>query len=395
MIVSLARDNNDWRKAGHLFVLADGMGAHAAGELASKIAVDQVAHIYRKRLDDSPVLAISDAIREANDEIHKRGQANMAFHNMGTTCSALVLLPHGALLAHVGDSRGYRLRDGHLEQLTFDHSLVWEMQLANKSTDLDTTSIPKNIITRSLGPHPRVKVDLEGPFPIEMSDTFLLCSDGLTGCVSDEEIASVLALSNPKDATQLLIDMALMRGAPDNVTLIAAKVSGRELTTGAFRTAPMVVAKPSHAKSRAPTWAWIVFGTLLLFSGVLGALGMQTWSLTALAVSALPGFAILALETGLLDNGPDALGRGERLGKAPYRFADAESAEEFARVLAATIGECQTAALAKAEPADRSAIEKLLQSSNEHLVSGRVDAALQSLRQASRAVGELSREIER
>ena len=116
------------------------------------------------------------------------------FRGMGTTVSALVILPQGALVAHVGDSRIYRLRGSRLEQLTFDHSLVWELQAAGQIPAEDVPNyIPKNIITRSLGPNPEAQVDLEGFFPVEPGDTFLLCSDGLSGQVPDDEIGQVLA----------------------------------------------------------------------------------------------------------------------------------------------------------------------------------------------------------
>src|SRR6185369_2097132 len=107
---------------GHVFVVADGMGAHAAGELASKMAADGIPHNYHKIHDQPAVWAIAKAVEEINDQINQRGQANIDFQGMGTTSSVLVLLPQGALVAHVGDSRVYRLRGEQLEQLTFDHS---------------------------------------------------------------------------------------------------------------------------------------------------------------------------------------------------------------------------------------------------------------------------------
>ena len=134
-----AEDDAVWRDRGHIFVVADGMGAHAAGELASKLAADGVVHHYRKLRQISPPEAILKAFRDTNGEIHSRGQANSEFHNMGTTCSALLLLPQGALAAHVGDSRVYRVRGARLEQLTFDHSLVWEMRAASSCLGQDTT----------------------------------------------------------------------------------------------------------------------------------------------------------------------------------------------------------------------------------------------------------------
>ena len=140
------------------------MGAHAAGELASQIATDNIPHAYHKRRDLPPCESIVAAVHDANGRINAKGQNSVDFHGMGTTCSCLLLLPDGAMAAHVGDSRVYRLRGHTIEQLTFDHSLVWEMAAAGQATEEDVPAyVPKNVITRSLGPHPTVKVDLEGP----------------------------------------------------------------------------------------------------------------------------------------------------------------------------------------------------------------------------------------
>ena len=167
------------------------------------------------------------AIVEANDQIHERGQASTDFNGMGTTASTLVLLPQGAIVGHVGDSRVYRLRGTTLHQLTFDHSLVWEMKAAGHfSGDEAPPFVPKNIITRSLGPHADVNVDLEGPFPLELGDTFLLCSDGLSGQVTDQEIGLILGSLSPQEAVRALVDLANLRGGPDNVTVLISRVSG-------------------------------------------------------------------------------------------------------------------------------------------------------------------------
>src|SRR6185503_15786006 len=131
-------------------------------------------------------------------------------------CSCLVLLPQGALVAHIGDSRVYRLRGQTLEQLTFDHSLVWEMAAAGQMTEHDVPSyIPKNVITRSLGPHATVHVDLEGPYSAVPGDKFLLCSDGLSGPITDEEMGAILQCLEPADAAATFVDLANLRGGPD------------------------------------------------------------------------------------------------------------------------------------------------------------------------------------
>jgi len=211
---------------GHLFVVADGMGAHAAGELASRIAAEQIPMYYLRQAGGDPAAALRDAVQQANVDIHQRGQQNPEFYNMGTTASTLAILPTGAVIAHVGDSRVYRLRHNRLEQMTFDHSLVWEMQASGqvKPESQLCQAIPKNVITRSLGPSPSVVVDLEGPFALQKGDRFLLCSDGLTGHVEDAELGPLLAALSPQLATRLLVDLANLRGGTDNITVIAVDI---------------------------------------------------------------------------------------------------------------------------------------------------------------------------
>ena len=148
---------------------------------------------------------------------------------MGTTCSCLVLSPSAALVAHVGDSRVYRLRDGLLEQLTFDHSLVWEMAAAGRvSEDKIPSGIPKNIITRSLGPHEVVNIDLEGPHELAEGDVFLLCSDGLTGVVDNPMIGGILGALPPDKSAQMLVDLANLGGGPDNISVVVARIASSE-----------------------------------------------------------------------------------------------------------------------------------------------------------------------
>ncbi|TWT86930.1 putative protein phosphatase 2C-type [Pseudobythopirellula maris] len=209
------------------YVVADGMGAHAAGEEASKMAAESVPVTFLKLTDLIPPAALRQAVRNANHKIHTKGQKNPEMQGMGTTCSCLAVLGNKALVAHVGDSRVYRLRSGVLEQLTFDHSLVWEMAAQNNlREDQIPSGVPKNIITRSLGPQETVNIDLEGPFELRDDDEFLLCSDGLSGVVSDHEIGAIVGAMAPDEATQTLVDLANLRGGPDNISVIVARVSG-------------------------------------------------------------------------------------------------------------------------------------------------------------------------
>ncbi len=262
LAVLLAGSQKEFQRRGHLFLVADGMGAHAAGELASKIAADEIPLTYSKHPDKNPAEALRSAIEQANEKIHQRGQQSEDFQGMGTTVSALVLLPQGALVAHVGDSRVYRLRGNLLEQLTFDHSLPWELYRDQPKSEIPA-SIPKNVILRSLGPRPTVEVDLEGFYPLEVGDTFLLCTDGLSGQVSNEEIGIILQCLPPQEALQVLMDLANLRGGPDNITGIVVKLTGLleiaqpGAAPGAKKAVRRASAKPG---ALAKLWGWL-FGS--------------------------------------------------------------------------------------------------------------------------------------
>jgi serine/threonine protein phosphatase PrpC len=221
-----ASDGAQFRNRGHLVMVADGMGAHAVGELASKLAADSIPHIYSKHAQDGVIPALKRAFVEANQNIHSRGQANPEFHGMGTTGTALVLRPDGAFLGHVGDSRAYRVRGGMLEQLSFDHSLVWELAKRQRRNPDELSGVPSNVIIRSLGPEATVLVDVEGPHPLEPGDIFILCSDGLSGPVNDREIGAVSSALAPDEACKFLIHLANLQGGPDNITAIVVKVRG-------------------------------------------------------------------------------------------------------------------------------------------------------------------------
>jgi protein phosphatase len=214
-----------WRQRGHVFLVADGMGAHAVGELASKMACDLIPHNYLKTRTGTPAEAIVKTFRDVSSLIHSRASANRDFQGMGTTSSALLLLPDGALIAHVGDSRVYRIRRQRIDQLSFDHSLVWELVRRNHLTSEQAKlSVPKNVITRSLGPEVEIEVDIEGPLAVELGDVYLLCSDGLSGPVDDPELGAFAANFHPRDACRYLISLANLRGGLDNITVMIVRI---------------------------------------------------------------------------------------------------------------------------------------------------------------------------
>jgi PPM family protein phosphatase len=222
--IQLASDEDGWRQRGHLFLVADGMGAHAVGEKASEQAAHIIPHIYQKHANLGAITALRRSFIEANASIHACGQQNREFEGMGTTATALLLRTDGAWVGHVGDSRCYRIRDGVIEQLSYDHSLVWEYARLQHLDPDEVEDIPTNVIHRCLGPEPLVQVDIEGPFDVQPGDLFLLCSDGLSGQVTDQEIGAVAAALPPAEACRFLVDLSNLRGGPDNITVVIVRV---------------------------------------------------------------------------------------------------------------------------------------------------------------------------
>ncbi len=336
--VVLASDLEQWYTRGHLFIVADGMGAHAAGELASKLAVDGIPHLYHKHYESSPPEALQKAIQNTNTEVHNRGEANPDFQHMGTTTSALVLLPQGALVAHIGDSRVYRLRGDKLRQLTFDHSLVWEMKASGKLPDgMDVGEVvPKNVITRSLGPNARVKIDFEGPFPVAVGDTFLICSDGLTGRVEDEELAAYMAHMSPKEAADALVKLANVRGGPDNITIIIVKVIDPQITTAAVQAEPLVLGADTRDLRDVHPATWVATGVCLLAAAVMFMLDIPIAGLIAGCIGIVAALVGILQKFGSLKFGGNkevALTSGRRLGGGPYTETDVPTGDSLAEML--------------------------------------------------------------
>ncbi len=340
MTVALANSQETWQKRGHLFMVADGMGAHAAGELASKIATDVVALSYHKLIELSPPKAVLEAFRDANEQIYDRAQASLDFKGMGTTGTLLVLLPEGALLGHAGDSRAYRLRDDRFEQLTFDHSLVWEMRATGQFPEGAVPShIPKNIITRSLGPNPSVQTDLEGPFPLEIGDTFLLCSDGLSGEVADEEMGAIIGCLSPVEAVRALVDLANLRGGPDNITVLVARVTGPQLAAGG----PPLPEPENEQPTARPisSLVWTLLGICVLTC--LGFAAMGHFLLAAVAALGAVASAIVALMQRYGSDEGAGFG-GRLLGKGPYAACNRAAGKEFAGRVAKIVQKVRGAA---------------------------------------------------
>ncbi len=342
-----------YRRRGWLFVVADGMGAHAAGEMASALAVEHVPLAYEKTAARSPPLALKASIEQANAEIHSRGESAIDMRGMGTTCTALALLPRGVLVGHVGDSRAYRIRGTTIDQLSRDHSLAWEME-AHRPPGADDP-IPKNIITRSMGPHPQVNVDLEGPFPVDAGDVFLLCSDGLSGQVADEEIGLLAGSLPPAEAAAALVGLSLVRGAPDNVTVIVARAGDNEASHGGADAVPWPLTEEAPATSNRPPVPWGLLGVAAtsLLAALVGYGGLTTAAAKeslgdgladtlAFATLAAMGLlfvgSLLAAFLGSIapeGEGVRVLRPGAKLGGGPYRsYGCAASAQLLEGIIA-------------------------------------------------------------
>jgi protein phosphatase len=207
-----------------IFVVADGMGGAQAGEVASKAAADA----FDVDLPDGPPeQVLRETILTANRTIHELARADPSRAGMGTTLTAAIVDAVGEEVAigHVGDSRAYRLRAGELEQLTRDHSLVEEMRRKGQITDAQAEDHPqRSIITRALGPEPEVEPDLQ-TVAAAAGDVFLICSDGLTTMLGEEQIAKLLAgASSMSAAVRALVDEANRAGGRDNITALAFRL---------------------------------------------------------------------------------------------------------------------------------------------------------------------------
>ncbi|XOB98981.1 PP2C family protein-serine/threonine phosphatase [Deinococcota bacterium DY0809b] len=207
---------------GGVFVVADGMGGHRTGELASKLAVKNILEVTEEDTP-SPTLLL-EAFEEANDAIYMAGQRPES-RGMGTTATALALdLPY-ALIAHVGDSRAYLLRDGVLTQLTQDHSWVAERLRQGLLTPTEARNHRwRNVITNALGSFPEARVDLIG-LKVQAGDRFLICSDGLSGVLEDAVLQEVLESMPPDAAAERLVKLANEWGGPDNISVVTVSVN--------------------------------------------------------------------------------------------------------------------------------------------------------------------------
>ncbi len=239
------RDNEDNAFArAPVFVVADGMGGAQAGEVASKIATET----FEQGLPDSgsPEERLAERVREANHQIYELSRSDRERAGMGTTLTAAYVDDTSVAIAHVGDSRAYLFRDGTLERLTQDHSLVEELVRQGKLTPEQAAGHPqRSIITRALGPEASVEVDT-WTYPVRAGDILLLCSDGLTTMISEERVAGILGEAGSLDGTaQSLIDAANEAGGRDNITVVLFRLE--EVGEDGQADQPTMIGVPSPA----------------------------------------------------------------------------------------------------------------------------------------------------
>ncbi|NLN17922.1 MAG: Stp1/IreP family PP2C-type Ser/Thr phosphatase [Firmicutes bacterium] len=207
-----------------LLAVADGMGGHAAGEIASHLAVNTLATWSSW---DDPETDLWQCIQQANAAIYQYAHSKHVREGMGTTLTAVHLSQETLYWAHVGDSRLYVMRDGDLMLQTQDHSVVAELQRSGNLTESEARLHPhRNVLTRALGIDETVDID-RGSLQLRHGDRILLCTDGLHGCLSEEHIAHILAETDqPQLAVTNLIRQANQNGGPDNITAIVADITG-------------------------------------------------------------------------------------------------------------------------------------------------------------------------
>jgi serine/threonine protein phosphatase PrpC len=223
----------------NLFVVADGMGGHSSGEIASQMAVEAISNFFKATRQDEEITwpykmdknrpydenRFIMSIKLANLRIHEAAQREVRYRGMGTTIAGTNFVDDHILVAHVGDSRVYLIRKGHISQITEDHSLLNDFIKAHKLTAEEIANFPhKNVIVRALGMKDNVLVDLSR-HKVHPEDIYLMCSDGLSGMVSDKQICEIIRdAPDLAQAGKSLIEMANQNGGADNITCLLTQV---------------------------------------------------------------------------------------------------------------------------------------------------------------------------
>ena len=239
--VGLIRNGNEDGALTHPYVIAvaDGMGGHAGGEVASSIALrilaERSAIFTDSQMDqDSADDFFNATIDEIDGALKVASDDNPALSGLGTTLTAIFIRNNQAVLLHVGDSRAYRIRGTAIEQLSVDHTVMQELLKAGTITEADIAEHPqRSMLTQALMGSQTLSIGLH-IFDLKNSDRFILCSDGLSGVLSDKEIKSLVKSQKPEDAVKALVDATYINGAPDNVTVVVADISSGAPATSAI-----------------------------------------------------------------------------------------------------------------------------------------------------------------
>ncbi len=237
--VGVVRSNNEdaygiftLKDGGNLFVVADGLGGHLAGEVASSTAVERLKEYLERAPGELPQI-LKDIFQRLNREIYSLGQSNPSRRGMGTTLTALYIKDDNAYIAHVGDSRVYRIRKGAIELLTQDQSFVEKLVSDGLLSEEEAKRHPrKNVLLQMIGMKKEVEPQVIGPFKLQEGDLFFLCTDGLSNLVMDREILEVFSRLPLREAVDFLIDLAKKRGGPDNITAIGVGVGEERVGEG-------------------------------------------------------------------------------------------------------------------------------------------------------------------
>lgn len=220
-------EDEAFQARGRLLVVADGMGGHEGGEIASGLAVDMVRNTWANESGEPRGLLLK-ALQNAQSAIQDYAREHPEFAGMGTTCTAVALIGDALYYAHVGDTRLYLIRSGAIQRLTHDHSLVQRLIDTGTLTEEEAAGHPnRNVLLSALGMKGEVSVDLaEAGVPLEPGDTLLVCTDGLHGQVTDAELLDAATRHEPRDACRELVQLAKDRGGPDNITVQIVRLAG-------------------------------------------------------------------------------------------------------------------------------------------------------------------------
>ena len=219
--------DDDFRRKGRLAIVADGMGGYEGGQEASRLAVETVRLVYENSLATNPQSSLVAAMAAAHENIQRYALEHPDLSGMGTTCTALAIVGEQLYFAHVGDSRLYLIRDKAVSRLTRDHSYVGRLVESGIVRSEDAESHPqRHILTAALGSGRDVEPDIpQQPLALETGDNLVLCTDGLWSLVGEQELARTVQSNSPAAACRALVNLALERGGPDNITLLVLRIS--------------------------------------------------------------------------------------------------------------------------------------------------------------------------